>query len=70
MVGFCVKIQTNHQFIPLGTTGGAGTLEVPLFGVISAPQFMVKAAKGKKLFVEDMFYGRFKGSKRPVAPAL
>jgi hypothetical protein len=43
---------------------------LPLLGVVSAPSFLVSAGKGKKLFVEDGFYGRYKGSKKPVAPPV
>lgn len=58
------------QFIPLGTTSGSGTLDFPFIGTIQVPTFGVKAGKGKKLLVEDLFIPRFKGSKKPPVAAL
>ena len=40
---------------------------MPLFGTVLAPQFLVKSAKGKDLFVSK-FYGRFNGAARPSVP--
>ncbi|WVQ97105.1 hypothetical protein IAU59_004215 [Kwoniella sp. CBS 9459] len=55
------------MMIPLGPERGAGQLTLPLVGTWQAPQAMVKNAKGAKLFVEDLFYGRFKGAKKVTA---
>ncbi|WWC66586.1 uncharacterized protein I206_100489 [Kwoniella pini CBS 10737] len=55
------------MMIPLGPEKGAGTLTFPVVGTWQVPGAMVKAAKGGKLLVEDLFYGRFKGSKKVAA---
>ncbi|WVF70729.1 hypothetical protein IAT40_005522 [Kwoniella sp. CBS 6097] len=55
------------MFIPLGPERGAGTLTFPVVGTWQVPQAVVKGAKGGKLFVEDLFYGRFKGAKKVSA---
>jgi len=39
-----------------------------LFGDVFLPVFMVKAVKAQKLFVDDIFYGRFKGQKLTPPP--
>ncbi|KAL7422869.1 hypothetical protein Q5752_002166 [Cryptotrichosporon argae] len=52
--------------IPLGKgKSGAGTLQVPLFGVISAPGLVV-SMKAADFFAGRLFFGRFKGSNKPV----
>ncbi|WWC58396.1 uncharacterized protein I303_100936 [Kwoniella dejecticola CBS 10117] len=55
------------MMIPLGPEKGAGTLTFPVVGTWQVPGAMVKGAKGSKLFVEDLFYGRFKGAKKVAA---
>ena len=62
--------QPDDQFIPLGTKTGSGTLDLPLFGNVLVPTFLVKTGKGKKLLVEDLFVGRFKGSQKVTVPAV
>ncbi|WWC86048.1 uncharacterized protein L201_000919 [Kwoniella dendrophila CBS 6074] len=57
------------MIIPMGAEKGAGTLTFPLVGTWQVPGAMVKAAKGSKLLVEDLFYGRFKGENKVTASA-
>ncbi|WVR05724.1 hypothetical protein IAU60_002748 [Kwoniella sp. DSM 27419] len=62
-----VRGTMNALFIPLGPERGAGSLTLPLVGTWQVPQGMVKGAKGGKLFVEDTFYGRYKGQTKVTA---
>lgn len=48
--------------IPLGPNHGAGYATMPLLGDTFFPEFMIKQVKAGKLFVDDLFEGRFKGS--------
>jgi hypothetical protein len=48
--------------IPLGPAKGAGYISFPVVGDVTAPQFMVAKAKAEKLFVDQFFADRFKGS--------
>lgn len=52
------------QLIPLGPNKGQGSLTLPYLGQTMVPAFMVKTIKAQKLFVEDLFYGRFKGEEK------
>jgi hypothetical protein len=47
--------------IPMGPKAGTGYLST-LVGDITFPQFMVAKAKAEKLFVDQFFANRFKGS--------
>lgn len=46
--------------IPLGTKDARGHVTLPLVGTWMVPRGMVKAIKGTKLFVEDVWLPRFK----------
>lgn len=48
--------------IPLGPSQGTGYVSFPLLGDTMFPQFMVVKAKAEKLFVDQFFADRFKGS--------
>ncbi|WWD18058.1 hypothetical protein CI109_102505 [Kwoniella shandongensis] len=54
----------SAMFIPLGPDRGAGSLTVPYTGTWQMPEIMVKTAKSKNLFVDDLFLSRFKGPKK------
>ena len=56
--------------IPLGSQHGAGTVDLPFFGEVLLPLFMVKMAKGQKLMVDDSFAGRFRGPQKPTLPGV
>jgi hypothetical protein len=46
--------------IPVGTKDARGHLTLPLVGTWMVPRGMVKAIKGTKLFLEDLWLPRFK----------
>lgn len=55
--------RTDHgQVIPLGPQRGAGYMTAPFVGDITLPEFGVKKAKAEKLFADQFYADRFKGS--------
>ncbi|RSH85348.1 hypothetical protein EHS25_004744 [Saitozyma podzolica] len=55
-----VRPVPHGTMIPLGTKDARGHLTLPLVGTWMVPRGMVKAIKGTKLFVEDVWLPRFK----------
>lgn len=53
--------------IPLGPNAGRGYATFPYLGDVFFPEFMVKVAKAKTLFVPDLFIGAFKGAEKVEA---
>ncbi|GFZ47043.1 hypothetical protein JCM24511_04269 [Saitozyma sp. JCM 24511] len=55
-----VRPVPHGMMIPLGTKDARGHVTLPLVGTWMVPRGMVKAIKGTKLFVEDVWLPRFK----------
>lgn len=56
------SVDIDTQVIPLGPEKGAGYITLPLVGDMSLPGFAIKGAKAEKLFVDQYFADRFKGT--------
>lgn len=48
--------------IPLGPARGAGYVTLPFLGDTFFPEFMIKKVKAEKLFADQFYANRFKGT--------